>query len=104
MAAEKETKGKGTAEGTKAVKPEEKKPETVGLKEIAKQVNLSPREARSILRKLGVREEGLKRSRWTFAPKDVAGVVAKLKKAIEDKAKAAEAKATESEEEEEDES
>ena len=74
-------------------KPKETKPpvpETVALKDVAKQAGVEPREARSILRKLSARGETEKRSRWQFVPKDVAGVVAKIKKAVADKAKAKE--------------
>ena len=64
------------------------KPEEISLKEVAKQAGVSPREARAILRKVMSRGDDEKRSRWNFAPKDVAGTVAKIKAAVVEKAKA----------------
>jgi len=84
-------------------KPEEKKPaapETVALKDVAKKAGVEPREARSILRKLAVRGEDAKRQRWQFLPKEVDAVVAKIRKAVADKAKAKEEKAMAAGEEE----
>ena len=73
-----------------AAKKEEKGPEMVSLKDVAKAAGVEPREARAILRKLGARAEGQKRSRWQFLPKEVSGVVAKIKAALANKAKKAE--------------
>jgi len=78
-----------------------KEPEMVTLKEVANQAGVEPREARAILRKLDVRGEDEKRSRWQFAPKAVAGVVAKIKAAKAAKEKAKAEKEAEEEEEEE---
>ena len=77
-----------TEKKEKQEKPKE--PEMVTLKEVAKRAGIEPREARAILRKLSVRGEDEKRSRWQFKPQEVAGVVAKIKaaKAAKEKAKA----------------
>ena len=78
-------------------KPQEKpkEPEMVSLKEVAKQAGLEPREARAHLRKLNIRGEDQKRSRWQFLPKDVPVVVKKLKDAVAAKEKAKEEAAAE---------
>jgi len=90
----------------KEEKPKEEKPavpETVALKEIAKKIGIEPREARSILRKLNIRAEGEKRSRWQFPPNQVDSVVSRIKafKAEREKAKAEKATAAGAEEEKE---
>jgi len=87
----------------KAEKPKEEKPakpEMVSLKEVAKRAGIEPREARSILRKIATREEGEKRSRWEWAPAEVAGVVTKIKAAVAERAKAKAEKAAAAVEEE----
>jgi len=87
----------------KAEKPKETKPaapEMVSLKDIAKRLEMEPREARAILRKLGTREEGEKRSRWQFPPDQVNAVISKVKAA---KVKMETAKAEKAKEEEEEE-
>jgi len=66
----------------------EKGPELVDLKEIAKKVGVEPRQARAILRSLAMRGEEKKRARWAFPPAEVAGVVTKIKGALDAKAKA----------------
>ena len=90
---EKETKE------TKAEKPAE--PEMVALKDVAAKAGVSPREARTILRKVLPREEDQKRSRWQWLPSEVNGIVAKIKAAVAEKEKAKEEKAAAKEEEEE---
>ena len=80
-----------------------KEPEMVALKDVAKQAGVEPREARSILRKISAREEDEKRSRWEWLPKDVNAVVAKIKAAVAEKAKAKEEKAAAAEADEEEE-
>jgi len=92
--AEEKKKGKGKGE------EKETKPELVELKLVAKQAGLEPRAARVLLRKMGVRGEDAKRARWAWAPSEVPGVVAKLKKAAAEKAVAKEKAAAEKEEEE----
>jgi len=83
-----------------AEKKEEKGPEMVSLKDVAKAAGVEPREARAILRKIGARSDEQKRFRWQFDPKEVSGVVAKIKGALAEKAKKAEeAKKAEKEEE-----
>jgi len=74
----------------KAEKPKES--EMVGLKEVAKQAGITAREARVLLRKAIPRKDDQKRARWQWAPGAVAGIVATLKKAVADKAKAKEEK------------
>lgn len=75
-------------------------PETVSLKEVADKAGIDPRQCRSILRGLDIRGDDQKRSRWTFEPKDAAGVVAKIKAKIAERAAAKEAKDSESADEE----
>lgn len=74
-------------------------PEMVSLKDIAKRAGVEPREARSILRKLNIRGEDEKRSRWQFPPPQVNEVVSKIKTAVADRAKAKAEKAKAEEEE-----
>ena len=75
------------------VKAEEKATEAAGIKEIAKAAGITPREARSVLRKLNVRPEGDKRSRWVFPLADVPKVAAKVKEHLAQKKAKAEAEA-----------
>ena len=77
-------------EATKKAPEAKEKPEGVDLKDIAKQLKIEPRAARAILRKLNIRGEDKKRSRWIFNPKEVPGVVAKIRGVIQEKAKAKE--------------
>ena len=81
--ADKEAKAAGKEE-----KPKE--PEMVSLKDVAKAAGVGPREARAILRKIGARSDDQKRSHWQFDPKEVSGVVAKIKGALAEKTKKAE--------------
>jgi len=77
-------------------KPKEEKPakpEMVALKEVAKRAGVEPREARTILRKIAVRGDEEKRSRWEWPPAEVAGIVAKIKAAVVEREKAKAAKA-----------
>lgn len=77
-------------------------PEMVPLKDVAAKAGVEPREARAILRKLAVRGEDQKRSRWQFDPKEVNGVVSKIKAAKAEREKAKAEKEAAGEEEEED--
>lgn len=87
-----ESKAKEAKEG-KEEKPA--KPETVSLKEVAKKAGVEPREARTILRRISSRSDSEKRSRWEWAPGEVAGVVAKIKAAVTERESAKAAKAAE---------
>lgn len=87
-----------------AAQEKPKEPELMSLKDVAAKAGLEPREARAILRKLDLREEDQKRSRWLFKPAEVSGVVAKIKaeKAAKEKAKEEAAAASKDEDEDED--
>jgi len=86
-----------TMEKGKETKPAE--PEMIALKDVAKQAGVEPREARSILRKIASRAEGDKRQRWQFSPKEVPGVVSKIKNFLAEKEKVKAAREAEKEEE-----
>ncbi len=90
----KEDKTKVTTPAASAAKTQEKpkEPEQVPLKDVAKKAGLEPREARAMLRKMNIRPEDQKRSRWAWAPAEVDGVVAKLKAGVAAKAQEKEAK------------
>ncbi|MFC1962855.1 bifunctional phosphopantothenoylcysteine decarboxylase/phosphopantothenate--cysteine ligase CoaBC [Chloroflexota bacterium] len=59
----------------------------VELKEVARQAGVTTRKARYILKKLAVRGEGKKWSRWVFTLEELPDVVGKIKKASNKKGK-----------------